>query len=167
MVDIMTPEQRHRCMAAIRSKDTKPEMMVRKFLHAHGFRYGLHNKKLPGAPDLVFRQLKTVLFIHGCFWHGHDNCRYSRLPKTNEEFWRQKIERNRSRDIEVKEKLEAKGWRVLTVWECDLRDKSRRSATLETLLATLKGLRKNRVTYAPSDPLPLAAEPELGYGKTE
>ncbi|MCH5238482.1 MAG: DNA mismatch endonuclease Vsr, partial [Muribaculaceae bacterium] len=100
MADTMTPEQRHKCMAAIKGKDTKPEMIVRKYLHSLGYRYGLHNKKLPGSPDLVLRKYKTVIFIHGCFWHGHEGCKYYRLPKSNVEFWQDKITRNRQRDRE-------------------------------------------------------------------
>lgn len=164
----MTPEQRHRCMAAIRGKDTKPEMTVRRYLHSHGFRYGLHNRKLPGSPDLVFRQFKTVLFIHGCFWHGHEGCRYYRLPQTNVEFWEGKIKRNRERDEASRAALEKKGWNVLTIWECDLKDKARRETTLEGLLRRLTDLRAGRQQgYDETEALPHAAEPETGYGRGE
>lgn len=88
-------------MAAIKSKDTQPEMLVRHFLHASGYRYRLHDRKLPGCPDLVFPGLRTVIFIHGCFWHGHENCKYFRMPKTNKEFWQDKIYHNMKRDTEV------------------------------------------------------------------
>ena len=166
MTDTMTPEQRHRCMAAIKGKDTKPEMIVRRYLHALGFRYGLHNRKLPGSPDLIFRSFKTVVFIHGCFWHGHDGCKYYRLPKSNVEFWQQKIERNRQRDEETTAKLIEKGWNVITVWECDLRDKSRRETTLSSLSNKLNDLRRKSSGYEEFEPLPIAAEPDPEYGKS-
>lgn len=98
MADIKTPEERSRNMAAIHSSDTQPEMHVRRYLHSMGWRYGLHNKNLPGSPDIVMRRFKTVIFIHGCFWHGHENCKYYRLPKSNTEFWQTKININRARD---------------------------------------------------------------------
>jgi len=99
MADRMTPEQRHRCMSAIRGKDTKPEMMVRRYLFAKGLRYRVNNRKLPGTPDIVLKKYKTVVFIDGCFWHGHEGCRYYKLPKTNEYFWRHKIAMNMARDF--------------------------------------------------------------------
>ena len=163
MTDTLTAEQRSRNMAAIKGKDTKPEMMVRRYLHALGFRYGLHNRKLPGSPDLVFRSLKTVVFIHGCFWHGHENCRYATTPKSNTEFWTQKITRNRERDRESEEKLRAKGWNVITIWECDLRDKNRRKETLEALADRLSELKKSGPSYPDSYDLPMAAEPTPSY----
>lgn len=163
MADTMTKEQRHKCMAAVKSKDTKPEMLVRRYLHAHGWRYGLHNRKLPGCPDLVFRQIKTVVFIHGCFWHGHKDCKYFRLPKSNEDFWKPKIERNIDRDAKVKEELERQGWNVIVVWECDLKNKSLRETTLDTLNRTLFHLR-NRTYAHPCYPFAEAAEPESPYG---
>ena len=97
-MDKMTAEQRHRCMAAIRSRDTRPEMVVRRYLHACGFRYRLNHPGLPGHPDIVLRKYRTVIFVNGCFWHGHEGCRHFRLPKTNTGFWRAKIERNKARD---------------------------------------------------------------------
>ena len=156
----MTPEQRHRCMAAIKSNDTKPEMLVRRYLHALGYRYGLHNKKLPGSPDIVLRRLRTVIFINGCFWHGHDNCKYYRLPKTNPDFWRTKIEANRARDARTASALRTLGWHVIVIWECSLRTVAQREATLRTLAATLS------TPFPQSAPLPAtAAEPEVPYGK--
>lgn len=160
----MTAEQRHRCMAAIKGKDTKPEMIVRRYLHSLGFRYGLHNRKLPGKPDLVFRSFKTVLFIHGCFWHGHQGCRYYTLPKTNTDFWETKITRNRQRDVETEKTLREKGWNVLTIWECDLRDKKKREESLARLEERLKLLRDGRRGYETAEEMPMAAEPEAGYG---
>ena len=98
MADVMTPEQRSRCMAAIKGKDTKPEMIVRKYLFSRGLRYRVNNRKLPGSPDIVLKKYKTVVFIDGCFWHGHEGCKYYRLPKTNVDFWRHKIAMNIARD---------------------------------------------------------------------
>ena len=99
MTDKLTPEQRRRCMSSIRSTDTKPEIIVRKFLFNEGFRYRLHTKKLPGSPDIVLAKYKTVIFINGCFWHGHEGCKYYVLPKTNTEFWKEKIGKNKERDL--------------------------------------------------------------------
>ncbi len=96
MTDIKTPEERSRNMSAIKSNDTKPEMSVRRYLHGLGYRYGLHNKKLPGRPDIVLRRYKTIIFVNGCFWHGHENCKYYRLPKSNTDFWQTKIAQNRA-----------------------------------------------------------------------
>ena len=98
MTDKLTQEQRHRNMVAIRGKGTKPEILVRKFLFSRGFRYRLNHPRLPGHPDLVLRKYRTVIFVNGCFWHGHENCKYFRLPKTNIDFWQKKIERNKERD---------------------------------------------------------------------
>lgn len=158
MADVMTPEQSHRCMAAIKSNDTKPEMLVRRYLHAAGFRYGLHSRKLPGSPDIVLRRLKTVIFINGCFWHGHEGCRYYRLPKSNVEFWQTKIDRNRARDERDMEALRKRGWRVIVVWECRLRTIAIRNQTLHELADTLTG------TYPRPDYITAAAEPEAPYG---
>jgi DNA mismatch endonuclease, patch repair protein len=109
-------------MALIRARDTKPEMRVRRSLHAQGLRYRLHAADLPGRPDIVFRSRRIVILVHGCFWHQHPdpNCRLARMPKSRLEFWAPKLNRNRSRDEEVKAKLEARGWRVIEVWECQL-----------------------------------------------
>ena len=107
-------------MSRIRARDTKPEMRVRQALHAAGLRYRLHAKDLPGKPDLVFRSRKVALFVHGCFWHQHPdpNCKLSRMPKSKLDFWRPKLEGNRLRDLKVREQLEAQGWSVFEVWEC-------------------------------------------------
>lgn len=158
MADTMTPEQRHRCMAAIKSNDTKPEMLVRRYLHALGYRYGLHNKKLPGSPDIVLRRLRTVIFINGCFWHGHDNCKYYRLPKTNPDFWRTKIEANRARDARTTAALRTLGWRVIVIWGCQLKTEELRNKTLRELADILTG-------SAPgTESLPsIAAEPGVLY----
>ena len=116
----VTPE-RSRIMSAIRGKDTRPEMAVRRFLHASGLRYGLHRKDLPGRPDLVLPRHGAVVFVHGCFWHGH-GCPAGRLPRTRTEWWRAKIERNRARDAAQACALRSAGWRVFEAWECDLKD---------------------------------------------
>lgn len=136
MTDKLTPEQRHRCMSRIRSKNTRPEILVRKFLFAHGFRYRVNVRNLPGTPDIVLRRFKTVIFINGCFWHGHEGCRYYVLPKSNVEFWERKIERNRNRDAANQMRLRLMGWSVMQIWECQLKPRKRRD-TLEGLLSIL------------------------------
>ena len=133
MTDVMTPEQRSRCMAAIKGKDTKPEILVRKFLFSRGLRYRVNNRKLPGSPDIVLKKFKTVVFIDGCFWHGHEGCKYYRLPKTNADFWRHKITLNIARDYANNIYLQLEGWRVIRVWECEIRTKAKRDETLERL----------------------------------
>ena len=117
----MTPLQRHECMSHIRSKDTKPEQLVRQALWHNGYRYRLHVKGLPGKPDIVLPKYRTVIFINGCFWHGHKDCKYYTVPKTNTDFWVAKVARNQERDQEVWRRLEAKGWSVIIVWECQLK----------------------------------------------
>jgi DNA mismatch endonuclease, patch repair protein len=112
---------RSRIMAAIRGKDTKPEMRVRRAVHAAGFRYRLHQGDLPGRPDLVLARLKTVVFVHGCFWHHHD-CQPAKWPKTRREFWRKKIEANQARDVRTNYFLRTAGWHVEVIWECELKD---------------------------------------------
>lgn len=124
--DIVSPEQRSRMMSGIRGKDTKPEMVLRRGLHALGFRFRLHERKLPGTPDLVFPKYHAVILAHGCFWHGHD-CHLFRLPGSRTEFWRTKIERNRAVDARTQLALRDAGWRVGTVWECAMRGKGRLS----------------------------------------
>lgn len=136
MADVHSPEVRSYNMSRIKGKDTKPEMLVRRFLHANGFRYGLHNKKLPGKPDLVLRKHKTVIFVHGCFWHGHEGCKYASIPKTRTEWWKNKINRNKELDIQNSKLLESKGWKIITIYECQLK-KGKRSETLEGLLSLL------------------------------
>jgi len=123
LVDSLTPEQRSAQMSRIRGSNTKLEVLVRKGLHARGLRYRLGGAKLPGRPDIVLPKYRMVVFVHGCFWHGHD-CPLYRLPKTRPEFWADKISKNRSRDKRVIADLEASCWRVLIVWECCLRGKS-------------------------------------------
>lgn len=122
--DPLTSEQRRLCMSRIRATDTKPEMIIRRGLHALGVRYRLHDCHLPGTPDLVFPGSRAVIFVHGCFWHGH-SCPLFRLPATRTAFWAAKIERNRERDAEAQAALRSESWRVLTVWECALRGRAR------------------------------------------
>ena len=109
-------------MSRIRSKDTTPEMIVRRFVFGLGYRYRLHYKKLPGKPDLAFPGKKKVIFVHGCYWHGHENCPKGKLAKSNVEFWRAKIDRNRDRDNCNSNEIQAEGWRILTVWQCELKN---------------------------------------------
>lgn len=120
-------------MSRIKGKDTKPEMVVRKFLFAEGFRYRLHDKKLPGKPDIVLPKYKTVIFVHGCFWHGHEECRYFIVPKTKTEWWLNKINRNKELDEESRRKLELQGWKVLVIYECELK-----KGIIDTTLDKLK-----------------------------
>jgi len=120
VADIVDAKTRSRMMAGIRDRNTGPELAIRSALHRKGFRYRLHSPRVPGKPDLVFPTHHAAVFVHGCFWHGHD-CRFFRLPATRQQFWREKIERNRARDAQVRELLAAAGWRQMVVWECALR----------------------------------------------
>ena len=120
MPDVLTPTQRHRCMSHIRSKATKPEMAVRRWLWAHGYRYRLNVKSVPGKPDIVIRRYRTAIFVNGCFWHGHEGCSKFVMPKSNTDFWQAKIERNRTRDTRNYEELMQAGWQVVVIWECNL-----------------------------------------------
>jgi DNA mismatch endonuclease, patch repair protein len=119
-----TPENRSRIMRAVKGRDTSLELSIRRLLHSLGYRYRLHRKDLPGKPDLVFASRRKVLFIHGCFWHGHGCKRGARVPKTNIEYWQRKITRTRVRDAENEDALKALGWRVLVIWECQTKDVS-------------------------------------------
>jgi DNA mismatch endonuclease (patch repair protein) len=119
MTDVLTPLQRHACMASIRSTNTGPELVVRSLVHRMGFRFRLHRRDLPGKPDLVFSSRHAVIFVHGCFWHRHD-CRFGRVaPKTRVAFWRAKFQQNKARDAKVSRQLRQLGWRVLVIWECE------------------------------------------------
>lgn len=161
-MDSMTKEQRHRCMAAIKSRDTKPEMLVRKYLFARGFRYRLNHPRLPGHPDLVLRKYRTAIFVNGCFWHGHVGCPYYRLPKTHTDFWRAKIERNRERDRQEQQHLAAMGWHCIAIWECQLKPHVR-AQTLDSLAFTLNEIylqdRQIRPYQLPEEEGQMAAEP--------
>ena len=138
MADVLTSNQRKYCMSRIRGKNTKPEIMVRKGLHARGFRFRLHNKKLPGSPDIVLPKYSVAIMVNGCFWHGHKGCRYATKPKTNVEFWETKIAKNRHRDEVTNAHLEALGWHVITVWECELRGKSIVTSRLDALAEEIR-----------------------------
>ena len=135
-MDKFSTKQRHTNMAAIRGKDTKPEMAVRKWLWSHGYRYRLNHPRLPGKPDIVMRKYRTCIFVNGCFWHGHEGCRYYTVPKTNTEFWVDKVKRNQQRDNMVQRRLATMGWHSITIWECELKP-SKRETTLKSLAFTL------------------------------
>lgn len=136
MSDLQTSLQRHANMAAIHGKDTKPEMLVRRYLWGHGFRYRLNHPRLPGKPDIVLRKYRTCIFVNGCFWHGHEGCRYYTIPKTNTEFWVDKVKRNKERDLKVQHELAAMDWHCITIWECELKP-TKREETLKSLAYTL------------------------------
>ena len=131
-----TKEQRSSCMKNIRSKNTTPELFVRKFLHNKGYRFRLHDEKLPGKPDLVLKKYNTIIFVNGCFWHGHKNCRDAKNPKNNSEFWKTKIKKNQQRDKKNIESLLKLGWNVLTIWECQLQ-KDKLKSTLSDIVNKL------------------------------
>jgi DNA mismatch endonuclease (patch repair protein) len=120
-MDVVDATTRSRMMSGIRSKDTKPEMIVRRYLHSRGFRFRLHARNLPGSPDLVLPKHKAAIFVHGCFWHRHQGCRYATTPASNADRWQQKFDGNVERDQRKAKALDAAGWRVFVVWECDLR----------------------------------------------
>lgn len=122
-MDKLSKEQRHKNMAAIHGRDTKPEMLVRKFLFSHGFRYRLNHPRLPGKPDIVLLKYKTCIFINGCFWHGHKGCKYYTVPKSNVKFWTEKVNHNKERDLINNQRLESLSWNVITIWECELKPK--------------------------------------------
>ena len=133
MSDKLTPQQRSHCMSRIRGKDTKPEILVRRGLHALGFRFRLQDRKLPGRPDIVLPKYGVAIMVNGCFWHGHKGCRYATKPKSNVEFWQTKIQRNQHRDEVTSAHLEALGWHVITIWECELRSPDALQTRLESL----------------------------------
>lgn len=133
MADVFDKTRRSEIMSHIRSKNTKPEVALRKALFARGFRYRLYVKTLPGKPDMVLPKYKTVIFIQGCFWHGHENCRRANIPQSNTEYWREKIARNKERDINNTSALLKSGWNVIIVWECEITHKSIFTATINRL----------------------------------
>lgn len=168
MTDIWDKTKRSAVMARIKSRDTRPEMVVRRYLFAHGYRYRKNVKGLPGTPDIVMRKYGIVIFIHGCFWHGHTD---GHLPKSNHEFWKSKIERNKARDERDKHQLQAMGWRVMTIWECQLKPAVREQTLREmeylinhTYLQQLKP-RQPKPYDLTGQPTALAAEDEADYGK--
>lgn len=165
-MDKLTPQQRHKNMVSIRSANTKPEVLVRKYLWRMGFRYRLNYNRLPGHPDIVLRKYRTCIFVNGCFWHGHEGCKYFVMPKTNTEFWEKKINRNRERDKEEQKRLAEMGWHVIVVWECELKP-DKREKTLASLAFTLNHifLQDHSVAYPhveEENELGMAAEPFEG-----
>ena len=159
----MTKEQRSRCMAAIKGKDTMPEMIVRKYLFSCGLRFRIQVRKLPGNPDIVLPKYKTVIFVDGCFWHGHEDCRYFRLPKSNVEFWKAKIERNVARDVRNEVALKALGWRVVRVWECEIKTVAQREEYLKRLYDRIVNPAQSYIIETDIDKPSIAAEPESQY----
>ncbi len=149
-------------MASIRSKNTKPELLVRRYLFAHGYRYRINHHRLPGHPDIVMRKYRMVIFVNGCFWHGHEGCRYFVVPKSRTEFWKAKIERNKARDKEEQSKLASMGWHCITIWECQLKPKVM-ELTLQSLEYTLNRIfiedRKVKRYTLPEEETIMAAEP--------
>ena len=133
MSDHLSPDRRSWNMSRIKGKNTKPEILVRKFLHGNGYRFRIHRKDLPGKPDIVLPKYKVVVFVHGCFWHRHKNCKYSSSPKTHTEFWEEKFRRNVERDKQNIADLESLGWKVLVVWECEVKNGSFQKNLLDAL----------------------------------
>jgi DNA mismatch endonuclease (patch repair protein) len=132
MADTVTQPKRSSIMKAVGNKNTKPEMIVRRYLHAQGFRFRIHSKKLSGTPDIVLAKYKYVIYINGCFWHGHEGCKKATVPKSNTDFWLNKLKRNKERDTVHANKLIDQGWKVITIWECELSNKQQ-LITLEKL----------------------------------
>lgn len=128
-------------MSRIRSRDTKPELALRKALHRSGLRYSLGGAGLPGRPDIVLRRHKTVIFVHGCFWHNHDDCGDGKIPASNTEYWKEKLSRNVARDRRVVEELTAAGWQIVIAWECDLRGKAKLEAAAKLIVQDITGTR--------------------------
>ena len=137
-MDIVTREQRSRMMSGIRGKNTKPELLLRSALHALGFRFRIQRKDLPGKPDIVLPKYKTIIFVHGCFWHRHPGCKYAYTPKSNVEFWTNKLEGNVTRDRLTEKALEEMGWRVLIVWECEIKTLLENTSRLREMITQEK-----------------------------
>jgi len=160
VADVFSKEKRSQVMACVKGRDTKPERLVRSLLHRLGYRFtvnGPKNRQLPGKTDIVLPKYGAAIFVHGCFWHGHEGCRYARLPKSRTDWWRQKIERNRVRDLENIAKLEASGWNVVVLWTCEFN----RAAKLEAFADALPNRIKSQEAI---NPLPMAAESKGRYG---
>ena len=157
-------------MSRIRAKDTKPEIVVRKYLWSHGFRYRLNHPRLPGKPDIVLKKYRTCIFINGCFWHKHEGCKYFVVPKTRTEFWLNKVNRNQERDIEAMKKLASMGWHSITIWECELKT-NKKDVTLQSLVYTLSKIllqdHQIRSYEQPEEDTPMmeADNNEIEYGK--
>jgi DNA mismatch endonuclease (patch repair protein) len=138
MADIFSKAKRSEIMSKISGKETKPEIIVRKHLFSHGFRYRKNEKKLPGKPDIVLPKYKTVIFVHGCFWHGHQNCKKSALPQTNHEFWENKIQKNIERDKSKQKELKKLGWKIITVWQCQIKSRELFEKTMKRTVAKIQ-----------------------------
>lgn len=136
MTDVHDKKTRSYNMSQIKGKNTKPEMLVRKFLFSQGFRYKLHDKKLPGRPDIVLPKYKTVIFVHGCFWHGHSDCKYFVIPKTRTQWWINKINRNKEKDLENQKKLKRENWKIINIFECELKG-NQKDKRLQKLITKL------------------------------
>jgi DNA mismatch endonuclease (patch repair protein) len=134
-VDTLSRAERSERMSRVRSRDTKPELTVRRIVHGQGFRFRLHARNLPGQPDLVFPGRRKIIFVHGCFWHRHGACKNTRWPKTRLEFWQPKLEANHARDIEVRRALRKLGWKILTIWECQLKNLPKTAERINRFLA--------------------------------
>ena len=134
MVDHLTPDERSRNMAAIRSKNTKPELIVRSILHKEGYRFRLHRKGLPGSPDIILKKYQTIIFVHGCFWHRHKGCKDCTTPKTRTDYWVDKFRKNVDRDKKNEEQLKTLGWKVLVIWQCEIKNKDKLLAKLRNKL---------------------------------
>ncbi len=173
MTDTLTPSQRHTVMSHIRGKDTKPELLVRRWLWHHGYRYRLNVKGVPGKPDIVMRKYRTAIFVNGCFWHGHEGCGKFRMPQSNVAFWKSKITRNRERDRKNYQLLQDNGWQVLVVWECQLHPKLLENTMLQVevqlqnyFLQTF-GPKSVKYIHLPAeDDTPMAAESAEEYETT-
>ena len=186
MTDIMTPQQRHYCMSRIRSKDTTPEKRVRQWLWKHGYRYRLNVKGVPGKPDIVMRKYRTAIFVNGCFWHGHGvetrhgtslqiaNSKCCKIPKTNREFWVNKIRRNQERDQKNYDILSENGWQVMVLWECQLKPKKLEQtmrevevALQDNFLRTFSRKAKPYIHIDEEESLPMVAEDLADYGPVD
>ena len=172
LMDIWSKEKRSECMSKIRSRNTKPELALRKALFARGFRYRVNDSKLPGKPDIVLPKYKTVIFLHGCFWHRHEGCKYAYTPKTNTKFWVEKITSNIERDKTNLQKLAALGWNVLTVWECEIRHTYKHDITLlvdrieAALLAPVQKRMSVKFYELKEDEILMVAEDVVEYQRT-
>lgn len=144
-MDTFSPEKRSRIMAAVRGKNTGPELLIRRFLRSHGIGYRIHTTSLPGKPDIAVPRYKIAIFIHGCFWHGHEQCSRGQLPKSKVGYWKAKIETNKQRDRLVEERVRDAGWQPLVIWECQLRTQRAASVTLDNLLNDLESLKVVKV----------------------
>lgn len=175
MTDRISKEKRSHIMSMIRGRDTKPELMVRRYLFHHGFRYRVNVKRLPGRPDIVLRKYKTAIFVNGCFWHGHEGCKDFRPPRTRVEWWRDKLERNKARDARVREELKRMGWKTMVIWECQLKPDVR-VETLENVVRLLqrsyvesnfKAKFTNKYSLDVEEELPSVAEGDESYGSSK